>query len=368
MSKIIYHIHTDPKFIFDSDRYKCDFFENRLILIGEDFSDYTGFSKIDIFENADKSFVEIEKLVLDANLIILYGLCDFKKSLLKSFTPKSKIAWRFFGYEYYSSRRDLMLTTYTSDILENRASYKYDLIYRLKLFFKYKKRKYLAKKDFSVIKKIDFILLYCKEEYNYLKKYWDVPKFLKLNLPNKLDVNEINDSTKQGQVIIGNSRNIYNNHLDIIQMIPKNYCNANFIFFLNYGKVGSYSKEVERQAEELINKNIYLKFLNKEDFINIYKTSTTFILNSHRQMGLANIFAAIQYGLKIYLNDKNVIKKWLQTNGLLIYSISQFEDDLISNNLSLTQEEKIVNIHKFNKLSEDYTREMFCEDLYHVLK
>ena len=366
MSKKIYHIHTDFKFLYDSQRFESELFENQLIFIGEKVENNAAYHNSAIFyPYSEESIQAILKEIEDADLVVLYDLCDFKKELLKKIPSEIKVAWRFFGYEYYSTRRDLMLTKKTLDIVENREKFKSAIFYKLNLFLKFRKRRYLDAKDLEVVKKIDYILLFSNEEYLYLKKYWDVPKLVLLNLDFHFDEMFYN---KTDSLIIGNSRNIYNNHIDILDIIIKgNYKKYMFNLFLNYGAKGTYFEYVKKIAEKEDNVILITDFLSKNDFERFYKTSAALVINSHRQMALGNIFTAVKFGLKIYLNDKNPIKKWLTSNGLLIFSVSDLKKDLTENNVKLTQSEMIGNIKNFNRISEVYTKEMFCSKINKLL-
>ena len=366
MSKKIYHIHTDFKFLYDSQRFESELFENQLIFIGEKVENNAAYHDSAIFyPNSEQSVPAILKVIEDADLVVLYDLCDFKKELLKKMPPQIKVAWRFFGYEYYGTRRDLMLTKKTLDIVENRKKFKSAIFYKLNLFLKLRKRRYLDSKDLEVVKKIDYILLFSNEEYLYLKKYWNVPQLVLLNLDFHFDETYYN---KTDSLIIGNSRNIYNNHIDILDIIIRgNFKKYIFNFFLSYGAKGAYFENVTEIAQKEDNINLITDFLSKDNFEHIYTTSAALVINSHRQMALGNIFTAVKYGLKIYLNDKNAIKNWLTANGIMISSVSDLKKDLTENNIKLTYSEMISNIKNFNRISEVYTKEMFCSKINKLL-
>jgi len=364
--KKIYHIHTDFKFLYDSYRFESDMFENQLVFIGEKNDSNTDYhSSALFFSGNDNSVDSLIKTLEDADLVVFYALCDKKIKVLEKLPTQIKTAWRFFGYELYGSRHDLMYSKKTIEILYKKKSYYFSLFFGLNFFYKNIRRRIRSAKDLEYMKKIDFILLFAEEEYIYLKKHWKVPEFLKLNLDEFLT--EDNFSNADNKVIVGNSRNSFNNHLDIIDLISNHHSSSEFLFFLNYGSKGRYYLEVMNRIQKLSNCIVYDEFLGKQEFEQIYSTSSAFVLNSHRQMALGNIFLAVKYGLKLYMNDKNPLKQWLINNNILVSSIEDFEDDLKREKLSLSLQDKKNNIQSFNNLYVSYTKTDFCDQVQNIL-
>lgn len=362
--KKIYHIHTDFKFLYDSYRFEDELFENQLIFIGKKNETNVLYHDSALFFSPDDLHGVLEK-VKDASLIVFYSMCDKKIKLLNQLPSCIKTAWRFFGYELYGTRHDLMFSKKTLEIMYKRKSYLLGISFWLNFYYKSLKRYLESKKKLEYITKIDYILLFAEEEYLYLKKHWKIPKFVRLNLDNMLSEEDFLIS--ENRVIVGNSRNSFNNHIDILDIILKNQSQTNFTFFLNYGNEGRYYQEVLDRVNRLNNYTIFDEFLNKEEFERIYSTSSAFVLNSYRQMALGNIFAALKYGLKLYMSDKNPVKTWLIANGIIVSSISDLENDLKNQNLVLDLEEKRKNIYQFNKLFSSYTKKDFCQEISNLI-
>lgn len=362
--KKIYHIHTDFKFLYDSQRFEDELFNNQLIFIGEKNEKNALYHDSALFFSPD-DLSKVLETVKDANLIVFYAMCDKKIKLLNQLPSSVKTAWRFFGYELYGTRHDLMFSTKTLEIMYKRKSYFLGVFFWLNFYYKSLKRYFESKKKLEYITKIDYILLFAEEEYIYLKKHWKMPKFVRLNLDNKLSERDFSKS--ENRVIVGNSRNSFNNHLDILDIISKHTSETNFTFFLNYGSEGRYYREVLERVHHLNNYTVFDEFLNKEEFERIYSTSSAFVLNSYRQMALGNIFAALKYGLKLYMNDKNPVKFWLNNNGITVSSITDLENDIKDKNLALTVEEKTQNIYQFNNLFSSYTKKDFCQKISNLI-
>src|SRR5690606_40162359 len=71
-------------------------------------------------------------------------------------------------------------------------------------------------------------------------------------------------------------------------------------------------------------------FLSIEKFREIYKTTAALVINSYRQHALGNIFTALLYGVKIYLNPKSSTYPWLKQLGFQVFDINQLITDIRS--------------------------------------
>ena len=203
--------------------------------------------------------------------------------------------------------------------------YGYDLKDKLKIklrkysFFRTADRLLRSKIDkdslFSnAVKRINYIFIISDEEYNFIKKAWpNLPKYIKL--PHTYALFKSNQKIKENdlakpQIVIGNSRGIYNNHIDVIDLIEKYRTKRNYIFTLlfNYGKLSIYTNHIVNKTKNKSYFNLIKNFLTKEEFLNFYENPSALVINSYRQLAWDNIRTAIKNGLKIYLNDKNVHK------------------------------------------------------------
>ncbi len=364
--KKIYHIHTDFKFIYDSQRFDVNYFDNKLIIIDYKTEFNSAYHTTGTFFVPDEKNLEhISKILEDADFVVFYGLGEFKMKLLMLIPEHIKVAWRFFGYEYYSSRRDLMLSYKTLEVVENKNINHPDWLFKILIYLKFMKRNLKKNNLKEVTKRFDYILLFAEDEYKFLEKYWYVPEFIKLNIDFHFDYVEYK---KTNNLIIGNSRNVYNNHLDILEIIDDDlFREYSFDLFFNYGDVGNYSSRVIDKISHRKNVNFIQDFLSREEFDSIYQYSSALIINSYRQLALGNIYTAIRYGVKIYLNEKNPVMHWLKKNDIFISSVAELRTDLKTNNIQLSREESIHNIKMFNKIAESFTKEEFCSKIYQLI-
>ena len=94
-------------------------------------------------------------------------------------------------------------------------------------------------------------------------------------------------------------------------------------------------------------------------FLNYYETASALVINSYRQMAWGNIRLALEKGVKIYLNEKNIHKDFLINNEFKIFSIEDFENDLKNDSLGFNYEVSMHNLEQFEIFSKSYTKDHF---------
>lgn len=378
MNKIIVvHIHTDYKFINNFKIFEGAQFLNTNILI-KGSTPYT-------LENSDNLILltsqkqDLQKIVnhcKNVHIVVLYDLDYVKCRIALSIPNNIIIIWRFFGYELYGKRRDLFL----SDLSKTVDVQKPSVLDLVKGFLRpaYNLIRYQKNSNdpfFQAAARINHFLGLCDEEYEFLKTLWiDLPKFLKL--PHSLTEEvkySFNVSTKDTVapvIIIGNNRSSYNNHFDLINLIEKYETKSNYSFQLlfNYGIQNNYTKEV---IKEISNKKHFLvhnKFMDKDTFNSFYENATALVIDGYRQMAVGNIYLAFKKGLKIYLNNKNIYKKFLENQGFKILNIDDFENDLKNDNLIFDREMAQYNFDNFKLFAERYTIEDFQQKIHSMVE
>jgi len=362
MKKIV-HLHTDPKFFYDVSSYQNKLFENEIIVLGKDINVKNINIPVTIFDPINEDIEIIINFISNFDAVVIANLTPFNKKLVLKIPKKVKIFWRFFGYELYSTRLDLMLSD--TSIKASKNDYGLESTGIKKVVNSLWTKLIFFLKSYKYHRKIDYILLFSSEEYEFLNKHWSfIPKFLRLPLYNGLEYKFL---VKENNFILGNSRSIFNNHLNLIDIVKKKDAGFNIKMFLSYGPEKNYYQNLSNEIAEIPYIDKITDFMTSQDFTNIYEKSSALVMNAYRQMALGNIFIAIQNNCKIYLSSKNPIKSWLEKNGLKIFSIEQFEEDYNDGNLFLTDEDARNNISKFNEIYANYNVDMFCKKINEIL-
>jgi hypothetical protein len=175
---------------------------------------------------------------------------------------------------------------------------------------------------------------------------------------------------KQEFIIVGHSRNISNNHLDVLKIINESQNESPYQtkMFLSYG----YQNDYYRKVVEEIDKNLTIQkitdYLPSDEFEKVYNEVSALVINSHRQMGLANIIMAIGTNCKIYLNNKNPTKKWLEREGIKVFSIEEFKKDYETNNFKLSEADAEHNINVLNGMYNSYDEKDFQKKILKIIE
>ncbi len=371
---IVTQVHTDPKFIKSSERFYNSKFINQLIILGEN-SGHNGTPSENNFFYFDYTIKSINSVINKCNqsdIVVLYDLNFIKCYIANRLNPSVKIIWRFFGVELYNKMPEYVYSPLTLSVLKKQhKGYLQNNIYKLlaksKQLLKYQT---IFEKEFKkALKRVNYFCGVSDMEYQFLKTKWTgLPQFLQWPLSH-IEPNTSN-SSKNNQIILGNNRSAYNNHLDILETVAKYKLDdeTSFLLLFNYGQNNDYSNKVREKARKIKNIKIIEDFLSREEFSKLYLTSSAFVMNGYRQMALGNIFEAIKCNVKIYLNEKNIIYDWLIKEGFKIFLINNILDDLNNNQINLTEQEATYNQNNLKTLAAKYSAVNFHNAIFELAK
>ena len=244
-----------------------------------------------------KSIISLQK----SHKIILHGLFDPKLLLILFFMPwvLRKCHWVIFGADLY--------------IFKER---KRNLRWRIIEFF----RK-------SVIKNIGYCVTYIEGDYQLVKKWYGTKaKYLECVMyPSNLfkDFKTIESKDSDINLLVGNSADPSNNHLEVFDVIQE-IKESNFKIYspLAYGSDEKYRDKVIAEGNdrfglqfhsltELISLNDYLSLLSKIDIA---------IFNHNRQQAMGNIITLLGLGKKVYLRSNVTHWDFFKSHGIHVYN------------------------------------------------
>lgn len=190
----------------------------------------------------------------------------------------------------------------------------------------------------EAVARIDFFSGVLPIEYEYIK---NVPFFKAKKVEYKYitgnDFNSTNFPTwgDGNNIIIGNSANPTNNHLDIFEMLKYVDLGTRKIYVpLSYSSISDhYVKLVVDAGSSLFGENFVplLTFINKDEYEQIIASCGIAIFGIERQQAIGNIRSAIKYGAKIFLPETSINYKYLTSIGVRVFSLQK---DLDTNNLN----------------------------------
>lgn len=366
------HIHTDYKFVQGSQRFFGKFFDNSLVIFIDDVSYNGPYQDSAIYYNEN----DLDKVIehcKGADLVVLYNLDVLKSQIAVELPNHVKIIWRFFGNEFYKRMKlEVLSEKSRSTLLQGQKwSFKESVKYILRpLYHKIKYGDKINNLFYRAMCRIDYMLVFSKKEYKYLSQYWEpLPECILLPIITgnfNYKCPKIDLRNKCNEIVLGNSRNIFNNHLDIIEMIESSTEKENYKFLLlfNYGSEGAYADAVRETVCGKKYFQLIEKYIPSNEFKSFYKNVSALIINGYRQMAMGSIFLALKNGVKIYLNRKNVMMDWLLGEGIQVFSVKNLASDLENGNIKLHDEIAYHNLEGLYKLYKNYTEEEFQEKIY----
>ena len=366
MKKII-HIHSDHKFIMDSERFAGESFDNELLILDTKNSFNKEYhNKALFFDPNPENLNDILAVVNSVDILVIYNLDFFKSQIVNRVDKRVKIVWRFFGTELYSRKLHLYLSTKSRSFFIPKL-FKGQVKRIFPFLFQEEKLFYRA------IKRSDAIVCVFKEEYKYLIRHWNhLPKFIPLSLDKLPYTKEIDfelEYPKKNTVVFGNSRSNYNNHLDILEMVET--CNLNkkinIKILFNYGVENAYTDKVREMATGIEKVTLIDSFMPPDEFNDYYGPVAALVNNTYRQFALGNIMSALHRGVKIYLNKKNPTYTWFKNEGLNIYEIEDLKKDLETGNIHLTKSEIAHNLKCLRNLKNVYPNTDFHLQIMQLL-
>ncbi len=361
------HIHLDKKFFRLGDAFLSSEFENQLLYLSNNLEPqvYAG-NTVKIFDKNISAISSIIQFCLDFDLVVFYSLDTFLGSIMLGLPPKTKVAWRFFGFELYYKNKEKYLSETTKKILLEERNSQKTVLKTIKQFLIR-----LLKRDnktifFKAISRCNLFLGLYEEEYNLLKKdFPNLPHFISVSLLTDLEEKVLPKLIKENFFIVGHNRIIWNNHFDILQIINRNINKGNFktCLFLNYGQKGYYFNKLVEFARKIEQVELIEDFMTLKEFENFYVNCAALVINSKRQMAGNNIRKAFELGTKVYLDPANSFYTYFKNNNFKVYTIQDFEEDFKLGNLKLDQETAQHNYNCLVSLTKLKSNQRFRDNI-----
>ncbi len=300
----------------------------------------------------------IRKLMYQSEYIFIHCLTDYISCILFRFKGKAKISWIVWGGDLYNYLPVKLYDFYTSKLLV-KIEGKIKSIFLKGIFFLF----YSIRK--SIMKKIDYLLSETKGDIKLLRKWFNTKAefYSKFNYRNPVDfenldkeVNYIEDKYKFKKdcaklILLGNSGEPTNNHLDIMIRLSK-MKNQDFkiICPLSYGPPKYIDKIIEK-GKTLFGDRFFplIEFLKPEIYYHILKQIDLTIMYHNRQQGYGTIIILLYLGKPLCMKKTSIFFN-LGEKGLFVFSIQDLEK-LISNEIVFTEamsENNKRNISKYH--------------------
>lgn len=336
----ILHIFPDEKFFDGTANFFDEFknLENHYLFYTKDknykFKYIKNLKRLKILNNKSEYYHILKSDKYD--VVYLHSLSPKYYDYVLKINPNTIVIWWGWGYDiYYSWHKckplvevDLYkpLTALVAQH-SNKQSILKQLLFRIiQPFDSYKQNK--------VLNRIDYYSPVIPVEYDFLKKHklFRAKPFM-VRGPGMMNQTEFLHHTKAGNILIGNSLTLTNNHLDIFQSIKNFKINKDQRFIVPI----SYGNEINREL--IINTfnrdDVYWmeSFIPKEEYFSILSSASHAIFGIIRQQAMGNIYRCLHSGVKIYLYQDSVIYKYLKSSGYIVYTIEDINEESLQSPL-----------------------------------
>lgn len=279
---------------------------------------------------------------LDAyDAVILHSLYPFSLEVLARINPRIPVWWIGMGYDYY----DLIIEK-RSDALKEKTKQIYGLLnsqnkraartflrtpcYRLLYPNNHRKK--------ELLKKVDIFSPVLTSEYLLLKNICSgsFPQYVAWNygnVANLIDRRLESDTVNGKNILIGNSGNPTNNHLDTFELLLASEVSpdAKIIVPLSYGDA-EYCEKIMAEGKRLFGEKFMpiTEFMEMDKYIDLLSTCSTVIMNHLRQQGAGNLFIALFLGAKIFLDAQNPLFEELSEMGFTVKKLSDLNGERLN--------------------------------------
>lgn len=311
--------------------------------------------------------------------VVLHSLNEFNSTLFISSSEQEKFVGIFWGAELYTKEvfpDKEFLGKYTSSINLPKKTTVSERI-RAKLITLLRQDQALVKGSIKqAASKLMYFAVPYEEEFNFFQNSKIIPGYSKF-IPFTYYPLEFILKGNEGvhingnDILIGNSANYTNNHLEVFSEIHKiGIGNRKIILPLSYGDT-QYGDHIHSKGVSIFGSDFIplMHFMPLEQYILTLQRCGIVIMNHFRQQAIGNIVMMIWMGAKVYLNESNSFYHYLKRIGVIVFSI---DSDLHKGNervfTNLEESDAMENRRKITvAFSETTVVRNLCNSLHKYL-
>ncbi|WP_157754615.1 TDP-N-acetylfucosamine:lipid II N-acetylfucosaminyltransferase [Salinivirga cyanobacteriivorans] len=290
--------------------------------------------------------------------------------------PNTIFVW-LWGYEFYEEPKGAndywLYDSITKKILRKhrypRIRFRKNILKILPEVIDVYKEKKRIKKELVLknkqISRIDYLVLHQRniEELLLIKKLY--PNFKAKHIPGFYDINydlaknvQIKKAEqKEIKILVGNSANPANNHVDAFNKLKK-YKNIKVHCILSYGAGSGYIKDVEKIGYKYFaNRFQPIKsFMARNDYVNFLGSIDVFFMYHNRQQAFGNIMTAIALGKSVFLKKNNPLFFFIEGMGIKCYDAERIKEYNLPVLIKKGNDRRSENLHKLKNHISDKAR------------
>lgn len=350
----ILHIFNDDKFLDTA----FDIFE----LIPDIVNEYIFYTEIKEYKfkyiknvsriRIESNINEYQRIFSDQSIdVIFFHTLDSSKYILLSLIDEKKtVVWSVWGYDIYNEIENAfhiiklnLFKPLTYSLLFGKKPTFFNQVKKIvkrllhikREITEFKRKRYIVKFVKQTIHRVDFCATVLPVEYELLSKlsyFRAKPFYFKyLNKTPEKIISQPISSSLGNNILLGNSADTTNNHLDVLVKLKKlDLCGREILIPMNYGNE-YYKNQILEKIKFESNIRVLDTFLPIEEYENIINSCSIAIFGHIRQQALGNIHMCFERGIKVFLYKDSITYKQLKKNGYYVYKI----EDLTNNNINI---------------------------------
>ncbi len=308
--------------------------------------------------------------------VFLHSFFIIDPKLIINIPKQIKVFWFSWGYDLYSYLPkpfiNINLLGPETEIIKKKTEQTIVWSKKLKSFIKditfynnYKNRCY-----YKAVSRIDYFSGVLDFEYSLMKK---VPEFRAEKVTytyNSIPVMNFADSGShwkgrditKNNILIGNSADYSNNHLDILKYFKNIDIGYSVIYLpLSYSGELEYVDYVKSKYSERFGRNFVSMdtFIPYSEYTEIISSCSVAIFAHERQQAIGNICAAFRNGSKVFLSETNDVYKYYKDLGMTVFSLQHdFNQEELNTPLADELVEKNIQILNVRASRNTYIKDM----------
>ena len=337
---MIVHLFEDEKFVdITIENFEgISNGENRYIVFSDSIklTYVKNIKKVEIVNNSFKN-IDIPSIFKNCDLLIIHKLSPIKLYVLKHIPNRVTAIWSVWGadaYSYFNKNiiyEPITKSTKRRNVIEIfRSSFLYNIYH----FYMY--RVFPINKEIVTLNRFDYLITVLPDEYALIKNEFKMrAKYIDYNY----GINKFNQEgypTLGDSVLLGNSIDYSNNHLDAFNLIKE--IKKSLIVPLSYAGNNNYRDIVIQKGTERFKTlfNPIVEFLPIKKYNKLITSCNTVIMYHIRQQALGTIFMSLYLGMRVFLNKKSLTSKYMNDIGMIVFDLHR-DNNLIGIELTLEQ-------------------------------
>lgn len=314
---------------------------------------------------------DLIRVLTDCEVLVLHGLRIGVFDMLQQIPQRIKVIWSSWGYDLYSIPTKgypfIKLPLYkpsTKRVM--RKGFKEHLMglhVEMNYFFNKKKIE-------SAISRIDYFSSVIPQEYDLMRR---LPFFKAqqvdlhyFSLDDIVSEENLGDPLPKGNnILIGNSGDPTNNHLDVFESLRNiDIGNCKIYVPLSYGGTIAYREKVKTVGKKYWGENFVAleKFVPYQEYNEIISSCSNIILFHERQQAMGNIRLGVWNGCKVFLSISGLTYQFHKNLGIRVFAL---QNELNAEELKTPLSAAEVNLNR-RRMLDTISRKHLLNYIYHM--